>query len=438
MQDHKSLRYSIAGLAMAVVLIPLGIAMMLPHLPALGRAPLRYSGGSSFPRSTLPLLKQPIDLLPERPAWMTNVQIYDFDGNGLNDVIACDARRHRVVCHRQLPGGKWEEQILAEGLPAPAHATIVDLDQDGDNDVLVSVLGNIWPDDGVIGRLVLLENTPAGFGQRVLLDDVRRVADAQVGDLNGDGRPDIAVAVFGYAHGEILWLENLGHLTFRDHRLHIAPGTIHVPLADYDGDGDLDIAAVVSQDEEEVWGIENLGAGRFESHRLFYSPNFDLGSAGLIAADLDGDGDTDLVLPTGDNLEEEHAYPQPYHGCLWLENRGDWEFAVHRVAEFGGAYAAAVGDLNGDGHRDIVLVSMVNEWENPRHASIVWLENDGRQNFHIWQIDESPTHLVTVACGDVNGDGRDDIVAGGLHLLGPYDRLGSITGWFSHVEEVAR
>jgi hypothetical protein len=438
MQDSTSLRYGIAGLAAAALLIPLGILLILPHLPALGRDPTRYSGGSSFPRSPLRLLKQPVDVLPERPAWITHVQIIDFDGDGLADVIACDARRQRVVCHRQLPGGQWEEQILGERLPAPAHATVVDLDQDGDYDVLVSVLGNIWPDDGVIGRLVLLENTPEGFVQHVLLDDVRRVADAQVGDLNGDGLPDIAVAVFGYAHGEILWLENLGNLTFRDHRLHTAPGTIHVPLADFDGDGDLDIAAVVSQDEEEVWVFENLGAGRFQPRRLFYSPNFDLGSAGLIAADLDGDGDIDLVLPTGDNLEEQHAYPQPYHGCLWLENRGNWEFVVHRVAEFGGTYAAAVGDLNGDGHQDIVLVSMFNEWENPQHASIVWLENDGRQNFRIWQIDETPTHLVTVACGDVNGDGRNDIVAGSLHLLGPYNRLGSITGWFSQAEEIAR
>jgi hypothetical protein len=204
-----------------------------------------------------------------------------------------------------------------------------------------------------------------------------------------------------------------------------------VPLADYDGDGDLDIATVVSQDEEELWGFENLGKGKFESRRLWYSLNFNLGSAGLIKDDIDRDGDVDLILPVGDNLEEAGSFPQSYHGCLWFENGGNWNFTPHRIAEFGGTYAAAVDDLDGDGDRDVVLVSMFNNWDDPRNASVIWLENDGRQQFRSWQVDSRPTHRVTVAIGDLDGDGRNDILTGGLYAFGPYDRLGGLTGWFN-------
>lgn len=421
----------IVALGLVVVAIPVVVFGSLSWLPTVRRLDESVSGGSSFSLSRLRLAKVRLGPEPRYPPWITNVQIVDFDGDGLADVIVCDARFNRVVLYHRIPGGTWEERVLGEALVAPAHATVVDLDRDGDLDVIVSVLGNILPDDGVIGRVVLLENTGLGFQQHLLLDDVRRVADVQAGDLDDDGDLDLVVAVFGYARGEILWLENRGVGRFRDHQLFVAPGTIHVPLADFDGDGDLDISAVVSQDEEEVWGFENLGKGHFRPRRLFASFNFDLGSAGLVRADLDQDGDDDLILPVGDNLEDIHSYPQPYHGCFWLENRGNWEFIAHRIAQFGGTYAAAVGDLDGDSDKDVVLVSMVNDWDRPGHASIIWLENDGDQNFTPWQIDDRPTHLVTVACGDLNRDGRDDIVAGGLYLVPPFDRASGVNVWIS-------
>ena len=307
----------------------------------------------------------------------------------------------------------------------------MDLDRDGDRDLVVSVLGDIYPNDGVIGRLVWLEQTATGFSPHVLLDDVRRVADCQAGDLDGDGDIDLAVAVFGYAHGQVLWLENLGDGRFIDHELLAAPGTIHVPLADYDGDGDLDIAAIVSQDDEHLWSFENLGGGNFRRRQLWSSVNFNLGSAGLVQDDLDGDGDIDLLLPVGDNLEVAHSFPMRFHGCLWFENRGGWNFVPHRIAEFGGTYAAATGDLDADGDRDVVLVSMFNNWDDRRNASVVWLENDGQQQFRVWQVDTQPTHRITVAVGDLDSDGRDDILTGGLHMVGPYDRLGRLTAWFN-------
>ena len=87
---------------------------------------------------------------------ITNVQIVDLDGDGPPEIIACDAQRQAVFAYRRMPDGNWREQLLGDGLIAPAHATVVDLDGDGDRDVVVSVMGNRFPDDDGVGNLVLL------------------------------------------------------------------------------------------------------------------------------------------------------------------------------------------------------------------------------------------------------------------------------------------
>ena len=393
-----------------------------------GHAPLERSSKIVFDKVVLDDHKSAVRV--------ANVQVVDFDRDGLNDILVCDTARNAVILYRQIPGGRFEERILADNLKCPAHATVVDLDNDGDLDVVVAVLGSIFPWDELVGRVVLLENEGDHFTQHVLLDDVRRVADVEPGDLDGDGDIDLVVAVFGYARGEVLWLENRGKKDgqwhFLDHQLLDRPGVIHVPVGDLDGDGDLDIAAVVSQDEEELWVFENLGHGQFERRRIYASPNYDVGSAGLVMCDLDKDGKLDLLLPQGDNLEDPYAWPQPYHGCLWFRNLGNWKFDSKRIANFGGTYAAAVGDLDADGNLDVVLVSLCNDWTNPTRPSLIWLENDGHQNFKMRTIDNAPIGLITVACGDLNNDGRADIVAGSL-LLTPIveRRVDRVTTWIS-------
>jgi hypothetical protein len=187
-----------------------------------------------------------------------------------------------------------------------------------------------------------------------------------------------------------------------------------------------------------VWAFENRGKGEFVPRLIHGFLNFDLGSAGLIAADLDKDGDLDLILSAGDNLEVNHHYPQTWHGCVWLENKGGWRFEPRRIGSVGGVYATAVADFDGDGDNDLVAACMFNDWRTPGAASLVLLENDGRQNFTPTMLADRPIHLATVAVSDLNGDGRPDIVAGSLHLTDPADRRGRVTMWLQRQERTRR
>lgn len=417
--------------ALAVAL-PVGIAVGLPFVAPQGDPPeLLTITGTHFPPANLPFDRQTLGPEPGYRPRITNVRIADLDKDGLPDVLVCDGQKNRVFWYRQLPGHKWDEVPLGGELNCPVCATPVDIDGDGDTDLAVAVLGSIWPTDDRVGQVVLLENLGGKFVNRVLLDDVRRVSDVQAGDLDGDGDLDLSVAEFAYNRGAVRWLENRGGGKFRDHELFVTSGPSHVPIADFDKDGDLDIVALVSQEHEEVWAFENVSKGELRPRLLHGFVNFDLGSAGLIAADLDKDGDLDLVVSAGDNLEINYHFPQPWHGCIWLENHGGWKFTPRRAGHVGGVYASAVSDLDGDGDNDLVLACMFNDWRTLGAASLVWLENDGKQNFTTRQLADTPIYLATVAAGDLNGDGRPDIVAGSLHLMEPFDRLGRVTMWLS-------
>src|SRR5262245_53050809 len=316
----------------------------------------------------------------ERPR-MTHVAIADLDRDGLPDILACDALRNRVSWIRQFPKGTFTETTVAE-INAPAHVEAIDLDGDGDLDLVVAALGVLMPNNNRVGSVVLLENDGRQhFTPHVVLDRAARVADVRAGDLDGDGDLDLAVAGFGYDDGETSWLENKGGWKFEQHVLLRLSGPINAIIADVNGDKKPDIVALVSQEWEEIWTFLNDGKGHFTNKMAWGSTNPDFGSSWITLVDLDRDGDPDILYSKGDAFDYAPANSRPWQGVQWLENRNGQPWVFHRIADLPGASSPQAVDVDGDGDLDVVVVSANNDWNNPASPSLVWLENDGRMHF---------------------------------------------------------
>ena len=258
---------------------------------------------------------------PEGNPLITDLLIVDLDGDGLKDVLVCDAGRNRVSWIHQVRPHEFVEQDIGETVAGPAHVEVADLDGDGHLDVLVASMGVIPPSNVKSGAVVVLVNDGTNhFANRVLLQDVARVTYVAAADLNHDGRLDLVVGQFGYIEGEIRWMENRGNWQFESHQLLDLPGTIHAPVADLNGDGNLDIAALVAQDSEEVHAFIGDGAGHFRDRVLYGSTNKDYGSSGLSIADVNRDGRPDIVYTNGDGFDYATPGSRPWHGVQWLEN----------------------------------------------------------------------------------------------------------------------
>lgn len=379
------------------------------------------------------LIPVPVGQTFTEPPQISNVAAEDLDSDGLLDIIVCDAKNNFISVIRQGPAGVFNERILASDILAPAHAQVIDFDKDGDKDIMVAVLGQLYPSNDKIGSVVVLENDGTGnFTKHLIVENIARVSDVRAGDLDNDGDMDLAVAQFGYDDGETRWIENLGGWQFKSHILQNLSGPINVEILDIDNDGDLDLLTLVSQEWEQIYCFLNDGKARFQTKLLWGSDNEDFGSSGIFIDDFNKDGKPDILYTNGDAFDYIPPRGRPWHGVQWFENNGNLKFTYHRICDFIGAYNVRPADIDKDGDTDLFAVSSFNLWDDPKAQSFIWIENIDYKKFVIHDIASNPTHLLTLESGDFNKDGLLDFVTGGMHSYKPFDRMGRVTLWMNN------
>jgi hypothetical protein len=288
----------------------------------------------------------------------------DVDADGDTDLVA---RGYTTVYVENLGGGGFDGAVVVD-LDAEL-AGLVDMDADGDLDVLTS------------GPLAWIERLPDGFAAPAPFAEVDPDRGLDIGDVDGDGDPDIAYAEFDRM--VVGWLENRGG-SFVDHPTP-APTVGLVRIADLDGDGDGDLVQSGGADDL-LWLWENVAgfAGRTE---LRVRPNL----LSLVPADLDGDGDVDLVAA---------AYPRL---VLWYPGV-DGTIGPGLPVGSGDHHleSLVLADIDGDGSPDALLDDPTGPiWYRSPHAD---RDGDG-----LTYDDEVCLTGTDPQLADSDGDGVGDL-----------------------------
>ncbi|MBZ0207462.1 MAG: FG-GAP-like repeat-containing protein [Flavobacteriales bacterium] len=328
----------------------------------------------------------------------SSVQSADLDGDGLPDVVAtCSGGS--ITWYRNLGNGQFGEEVtIVSGLNNPLMTATGDLDGDGDLDLVVAEAGNNvvkwYPNagDGTFGT-----QTVAGY-LTMYASYVSAV------DINGDGTLDLLVGCGG--DNKIKWFTNDGTGTFNAAGTLIAddPNTYlrGVYAADLDGDGDLDVVAGASSPNYVISWYANNGTGLFGPQQVISTT---LGNpATVMAGDLDNDGDMDVVA-------SGHAADL----LVYYANNGSGQFgSAYTVgaSETSNVYMSFCADINGDGTLDVVAVSSGD-------GKLSWYPNTGAGTFGAQQVVAVSSGMKFALSVDVDGDGDLDLISmAGLYDLG--------------------
>jgi hypothetical protein len=344
--------------------------------------------------------------------------IADLDGDGKPDLAVNNGSSHTISIYRNIStNGSLTAGSFAPRVDLPINSggenVMVAADVDGDGKLDLVLL------DYNANQVMVLKNlctpgniTTSSFGSRVSFSVGSAPRGVAVRDLDGDGKPEIVVA--NWNDSTISVLRNIGTtgiLTTNSFAPAVVfatgPNPQNAIIADVDGDGKADVVTVNTSSSSGAMSVlrnlSTLGNIAFATNVNF--PGL-ASSYSLAIGDLDGDGRLDVVIgsqPSGQSVSVFRNTSTP--GSITTSS-----FAAHVDFATGGwANSVAIGDLDGDGKPDVAAVT-----QSSSHLSLfknTSTPGSFTNSSFAARVDFSTgSNPNGVAIGDLDGDGRPDIV----------------------------
>jgi len=327
----------------------------------------------------------------------------DFDGDGKPDVVVADgdSTNIEVFLNESTPGVFQFAQQFYFPLPNgdnPAAVAVADMDGDGKPDIVVTTV--------LSPRVYVFLNTSApgaiSFANPAIFNQGNYALGLTLGDCNGDGKPEMIVV--NIADGNIsVYLNNStpGNLAFAA-RIPLTPASSDVAyaavVADIDGDGMPDIATA-DAGSGKVSVFHNTGTpGGPLSFAAYVDFNVGATPESIAVGDIDGDGKPDLI--TGNYGDGTISVLQN------TSTSGNVSFATSVPSTAGtNPQAVAIGDLDGDGKPDVIAANFGD------NDISVYHNNSTPGTITLAAQVTYPTDLApfSIAAVDMDGDGFPDL-----------------------------
>ncbi|MGK6350534.1 FG-GAP repeat domain-containing protein [Parapedobacter sp. DT-150] len=353
--------------------------------------------------------------VPHDPeAHILEVAFADVDGDRDLDIIAAlEADENRLYLNDGSGKLTWKKGVFNPARHDTEHVRAVDFDGDGHVDVVFVAEDDQTPE-------YYLGNGDGTF--RDVSDRLPGMSEGNgldVGDVDGDGLPDMVVGNSGEAGQNFLWINDParpGYFIDRtaENLPQVNDATQSIKLADLNGDGHLDM--VVGNEVPPNRLLLNDGKGVFTEYAEQLELPEPLETREALVFDVDGDGDLDIVFA---NITSNGGVWDKNPRARILINDGQARFTdetEERMPAYKfSTYSAREVDFDHDGHLDLLLSAVaVPGFSEERLRAY---RNDGKGYFADVTEQVMPATVVgrnwNITIGDLNGDGIADAFVGG-------------------------